>query len=93
MQPQPGIGIGMLGLKVKVKGGNRDDSLGLCHGVEMLHVIRTPHSLHTHSSSSPYRYHVFQQLLLWLLVIRMPPQPEYALSQRHSGGTVGDLNT
>jgi hypothetical protein len=50
-----------------------------CHGVLLLRMIKTPHTLHTHSRSSSYIYLVFQHLLLWLVVKRIQPQPDICL--------------
>ena len=36
-------------------------------------MIETPHPLHTHGRSSSYIYNAFQNLLLWLQVIRIQP--------------------
>ena len=49
-------------------------STWFCHGVALLHLIRTPHTLHTHVRSTSYIYKVFQLLLLWLFLIRMQAQ-------------------
>jgi hypothetical protein len=38
-------------------------------------MIETPYPFHTHSRSSLYIYIVFQHLLQFLVVIRMPPHP------------------
>ena len=39
-------------------------------------MIGAPHPLHTHRRSISYIYNVFQHLTLWLLFIRMQPQPD-----------------
>ena len=42
------------------------DLLGVGGGSTLVLMIKTPHTLHTHSRSSLYIYEVFQHLLLWL---------------------------
>ncbi len=42
------------------------DLLGVGGGSTLVLIIKTPHTLHTHSRSSLYIYEVFQHLLLWL---------------------------
>jgi hypothetical protein len=44
-------------------------------GYLLVLTIEASHPLHTHSRSSLYIYIVFQHLLQWLVVIRMPPLP------------------
>jgi hypothetical protein len=53
-----------------VAGGSRRFTW-IHHGVALLHLIRAPHTLHTHSRSSSYIYIVFLHLILWLVVTRM----------------------
>ena len=47
-------------------------------------MIEAPHPLHTHIRSSSYIYNVFQHLLLWLVGIRMQPQPDMPGPWSHS---------
>jgi hypothetical protein len=49
------------------------DAVGIGGGYLLVLLIEAPHSLHTHSRSSSYIYSVIQNLLLWLVVIRMQP--------------------
>jgi hypothetical protein len=44
-------------------------------GYLLLLTIEASHPLHTHGRSSLYIYIVFQHLLQFLVVIRMPPHP------------------
>jgi hypothetical protein len=55
------------------------DVVGIGGGFLLVLMIETPHSLHTHSRSSSYMYKVFQHLLQWLVVIRLPPHPDICL--------------
>ena len=51
-------------------------------------MIMALHPLHTHIRSSSYLYEAFHHLPLWLVVLRMQPQPDMCLgsqSQRSSG--------
>jgi hypothetical protein len=51
------------------------DVVGIGGGYLLVLTIESSHPLHTHRRSSLYIYIVFQHLLLWLQVIRMPPLP------------------
>jgi len=50
-------------------------------------MMETPHSLHTHSRSTLYIYKVLQHLQLWLMVIRMQPQPDICSWKRCGSGS------
>ena len=54
----------------------RVDVVGIGGGSILVLMIETPHSLHTHSSSSSRLYKVFQNLLLRLVVMTTQPQPD-----------------
>jgi hypothetical protein len=49
------------------------DVVGIEGGFLLVLMIKTPHTLHTHSRSSLYINNAIQHLLQWLQVIRMPP--------------------
>jgi hypothetical protein len=44
-------------------------------------MIETPHSLHTHSTSTLYRFNAIQHLLQWPAVIMMQLQSDIALGE------------
>jgi hypothetical protein len=51
------------------------DVVGIGGGYLLVLMIETPYPFHTHSRSSLYIYIVFQHLLQFLVVIKMPPHP------------------
>jgi hypothetical protein len=51
------------------------DVVGIGGGYLLVLMIETPYPFHTHSRSSLYIYIVFQHLLQFPVVIRMPPHP------------------
>ena len=52
------------------------DVVGIGGRFLLVVMIEVHHTLHTHSRSSSYIYKVFQHLLQFLVVIRMPSHPD-----------------